>query len=122
MQQEAMGFGDVTLMAMIGAFFGWQSSLLVFAIAPFAALVIVFAMVLLQRVNEIAFGPYLCIGALVLLFGWSTIWNEHAARLFFMGPGLLIVLLAGLVVMAMMLIAIQFVKSIFVGDSSDSEA
>ena len=81
MQQEAMGFGDVTLMAMVGAFFGWQSSLLVFAIAPFAALVVVFAMVLLRRVNEIAFGPYLCIGALVLLFGWSHIWNNMARRL-----------------------------------------
>ena len=119
MQQEAMGFGDVTLMAMIGAFFGWQSSLLVFAIAPFAALVVVFAMVLLQRVNEIAFGPYLCIGALVLLFGWSTIWNETARRMFFMGPGLLIVLLFGLVVMAVVLVAIQFVKSVFAGGHGD---
>jgi prepilin signal peptidase PulO-like enzyme (type II secretory pathway) len=119
MQQEAMGFGDVTLMAMIGAFFGWQPSLLVFAIAPFAALVVVFGMVLLQRVNEIAFGPYLCIGALVLLFGWSTIWNQSTRHLFFMGPGLLVILLAGLVVMAIMLVAIQFVKSIFAGDSRE---
>lgn len=119
MQQEAMGFGDVTLMAMIGAFFGWQASLLVFAIAPFAALVVVFGMLVLQRTNEIAFGPYLCIGALVLLFGWSTIWNVNCRNLFFMGPGLLIVLLAGLVVMAIMLIAIQFVKSVFAGDAQE---
>lgn len=120
MQQEAMGFGDVTLMAMIGAFFGWQASLLVFAIAPFAALVVVFVMVLLQRVNEIAFGPYLCIGALVLLFGWSSIWNQSARQLFFMGPSLLIVLLIGLVVMAVMLVAIQFVKSVFaVGEQEE---
>jgi prepilin signal peptidase PulO-like enzyme (type II secretory pathway) len=116
MQQEAMGFGDVTLMAMIGAFFGWQSSLLVFAIAPFAALVVVAGMFVLQRTNEIAFGPYLCVGALVLLFGWSSIWGQFARTLFFLGPGLLIVLLGGLVVMAIMLVAIQFIKGIFAGE------
>lgn len=122
MQQEAMGFGDVTLMAMIGAFLGWQSSLLVFAIAPFAALVVVAFMLLLQRTNEIAFGPYLCIGALVLLFGWSSIWNNFARTLFVMGPWLFVVLLVGLVVMAIMLVAIQFVKSLFGSGEHEPEA
>ena len=35
---EALGFGDVTLMAMIGAFLGWQAAVLTFFLAPFFGL------------------------------------------------------------------------------------
>ena len=35
-----MGFGDVTLLAMIGAFVGWQGVIVVFFLAPFAGAVI----------------------------------------------------------------------------------
>ncbi len=38
--REAMGFGDVTLMGMIGAFVGWQACILIFFLAPFAGLVL----------------------------------------------------------------------------------
>ncbi len=38
--REAMGFGNVTLMAMIGAFLGWQTCLIVFFLAPLAGLVL----------------------------------------------------------------------------------
>ena len=38
LRREAMGFGDVTLMAMIGAFLGWQAAVLTFFLAPFFGL------------------------------------------------------------------------------------
>ncbi len=40
LRREAMGFGDVTLMAMIGAYLGWQPCLVVFFLAPLAGLVV----------------------------------------------------------------------------------
>ena len=40
LKREAMGFGDVTLMAMIGAFLGWQAVIIVFFLSPFAGAVV----------------------------------------------------------------------------------
>ena len=65
--REAMGFGDVTLMATIGAFLGWQASLLVFFMAPFTALVVAVAQWLITRRKDIAYGPYLCLSAVLLI-------------------------------------------------------
>ncbi|MFN9538104.1 MAG: prepilin peptidase [Planctomycetota bacterium] len=72
--QEAMGFGDVTLMAMIGAFLGWQAVLLAFVAAPFAALLIVGIQFLISGKNVLAFGPYLSLGAVLVILGWRWLW------------------------------------------------
>lgn len=69
-RKEAMGFGDVKIMACIGAFLGWKFALLAFFIAPlFGSLYGVF--VLLRRKSHlIPYGPFLSLGAIVaLLYG-----------------------------------------------------
>ena len=109
--QEAMGFGDVTLMAMIGAFLGWQAALLIFAFAPFAGLLVTFANFLFTRDNELAFGPYLCVSALGVLLLWSTVWPWAGNGIFAVGPVVLIaVLLVALILFAAMLSAIRWSK------------
>ena len=108
--REAMGFGDVTLMAMIGAFLGWQPSLLVFGISPFAALAIVAVSFIITRDSELAFGPYLCLGALIVVLCWSSMWPP-AERQFFLFPKMLITVLAAcLVLLMLMMLGLRVIK------------
>jgi leader peptidase (prepilin peptidase)/N-methyltransferase len=93
-RKEAMGFGDVTLLAMIGAFLGWQAAVLTFFIAPFFGLIhalwksAVWVAKLLSRQpttaadREMAFGPYLSMAALALLLSWTWLWLGWAKNYF----------------------------------------
>jgi leader peptidase (prepilin peptidase) / N-methyltransferase len=84
-RREAMGFGDVILMAMIGSFLGWQATVIVFFLAPMCALVTVAATWLFSRQREIPFGPYLSLGALLALFGWQPLF-QATEQCFGLGP------------------------------------
>ena len=75
LHREAMGFGDVTLMAMIGAFLGWQPCLVIFFLAPFAGLVVGVLRLILFRDREIPYGPFLCLATLLLIVRWHAIWD-----------------------------------------------
>jgi leader peptidase (prepilin peptidase) / N-methyltransferase len=75
LKREAMGFGDVTLLAMIGAFLGWQAGLIVFFLAPLAGLVIGLVQLIVSRDNEIPYGPFLCLAATVVIVYWGAIWD-----------------------------------------------
>ncbi len=112
---EAMGFGDVTLMCMIGAFLGWQPALLVFVCAPFTSLVFAVAQLLIHGENRLAFGPYLCLATVIIVVGWNRIWNQWAmlGAFSFGGSNLLLVVFVCLILMAAMLGAWGILKRQF---------
>ncbi|MCB1211345.1 MAG: prepilin peptidase, partial [Verrucomicrobiales bacterium] len=78
--REAMGFGDVMFLMMIGAFIGWQGVL--FTI--FGASVLGTLLAIVQRITgraawsaKIPFGPYLAAAALIWVFWGVQIVNWY---------------------------------------------
>lgn len=67
-RREAMGFGDVKLMAMIGAFLGWQAALLTMFLGCMLGALCGGLGTLFGGASRIPFGPYLAGGALASLF------------------------------------------------------
>ncbi len=66
-RREAMGFGDVKLMAMIGAFFGWKVALVAFFISPFIGLLYGIPLLLGKGEHVMPYGPFLSIGAMAAM-------------------------------------------------------
>ena len=67
-QREAIGFGDVKLMAMIGSFLGWRMAISSFAIAPFLGLLYGLPMLLKNKSQAMPFGPFLSGGAILAIW------------------------------------------------------
>jgi leader peptidase (prepilin peptidase)/N-methyltransferase len=67
-KKESMGEGDIKLLAMAGAFLGWQKIILVFFLAAFLALP--FALYFKYRKGReiIVYGPYLAAASALLFF------------------------------------------------------
>jgi leader peptidase (prepilin peptidase)/N-methyltransferase len=72
---EALGFGDVTLMAMIGSFLGWQPMVFVFLLAPVCGIVIAVALRLTTGRRILPYGPFLSAAAVLVLFLWRRLWT-----------------------------------------------
>ena len=89
------------LMAMIGAFLGWQAAIIVFFIAPCVGAVFGILQWLLIRENILPYGPFLCLGGLITVIFWSPLWTQ-ASEMFevpWLVPSAIVVclpLLAGL--------------------------
>jgi leader peptidase (prepilin peptidase)/N-methyltransferase len=77
--RETLGPGDVTLMAMIGSFIGWQPVCFVFLLAPVCGVVVGLGVKIVSGRTFIAFGPYLCLSAAIVLFSWRWLWTPTRA-------------------------------------------
>lgn len=93
--REAMGFGDVTLMAMAGAWLGWQACLLACLLAVFLGLVHGLGQLLRHAESELPFGPSLCLGLVIVVVAWQRLWDAASPQ--FERP-LELALVAGLVI------------------------
>jgi leader peptidase (prepilin peptidase) / N-methyltransferase len=122
MHREAMGFGDVTLLAMIGAFLGWQAAIVVFFLAPLAGIVIGVARLILHGEKEIAFGPFLCLATAVVVLFWPELWSFLEVRYFCFHWKLLVVLFACLFLLVVLLLPIHWFVEWMRRGSKKSEA
>ncbi|MCX7702963.1 MAG: prepilin peptidase [Planctomycetota bacterium] len=74
-KREAMGFGDVKYLAMIGAFLGFKFVLIAFVIACLVGTVVGLPILISgKKYHEIPFGPFLSLGGFVML-----IWGGKVA-------------------------------------------
>ena len=86
-RREAMGVGDIHIMAMIGSFLGWQVAVVTPFLAAFVGLVPAlwkFTIYLAKRISgrkytasdrEMPYGPYLSVAALILMMAWPWVWD-----------------------------------------------
>lgn len=73
--QEAMGEGDLNLIALVGAFLGWKAVALTILLGCLFGSAVGLALIALRRLGRrqhIPFGPFLSLGAVVALF-----WGER---------------------------------------------
>jgi leader peptidase (prepilin peptidase) / N-methyltransferase len=64
-KEEAMGGGDIKMMAMVGAFVGWQGVLLTVFLGAFMGSLIFLPMLMVGRRKLVPFGIFLSIGAAI---------------------------------------------------------
>ncbi len=93
-RREAMGRGDVDILAVIGAFMGWQAAVLSFFLSAFFGLIpslVKLVPYLLKRLQgrewnpsdrEIPLGPFLSMGAVFLLLTWHWSWRVLFSQYF----------------------------------------
>ncbi len=114
LRREAMGFGDVTLMMMVGTFVGWQAGVLIFFIAPFAGMIVGVVQAITRRDDVIPYGPFLCLGTLFVMVRWADVWNQsqYAFEVDWLVPS---VLLASFAMLGLMLAVWLKIKTALFG-------
>lgn len=84
--KEGMGYGDFKLLALLGAWFGWQSILMIILISSLTGAIIGITLILLKlqaKGRPIPFGPYLAIAGWIVLM-----WGENLKLFYFQYTGI----------------------------------
>lgn len=85
-KKEGMGFGDFKLLAVFGAWFGWQSLAAIIMLSSIAGAIIGIGLILIKNQTlskKIPFGPYLAIA------GWIfMLWGENINSIYLQYVGL----------------------------------
>lgn len=79
-RKEAMGLGDVFLIAAMGAFLGWKAAIFIVVASSFVGSFYGIFMVIYQRGNwgsRMPYGPFLAAGALLWIFGGDVLTNAY---------------------------------------------
>lgn len=80
-KKDGMGYGDFKLLALLGAWMGWQHLFIIILTSSFVGAIIGISYLLFKskdRNTQIPFGPYLATA------GWATLlWGEQMQRLYF---------------------------------------
>lgn len=93
LRKEAMGFGDVKLMCMVGGFVGWKLAIAIFFVAPFFGLIMAIPALILKKGRMIPYGPFLSIATLACILmqdyfiGYANLYIRFFSILF--KPGFL---------------------------------
>jgi leader peptidase (prepilin peptidase)/N-methyltransferase len=88
-KREGMGGGDIKLLAMIGAFLGWQSLLFVLLVSSLTGAVVGVTIMLVRGQDmkyAVPFGPFLSMGAVAYLFFGAWLSNLVLPGVFISGP------------------------------------
>src|SRR3989338_301425 len=70
-KREGLGGGDVKLMAMLGAFFGWQATLFIMLLSSVLGLLIGIVLMIFFRKGfqyQLPFGPFIAFAGIIYLF------------------------------------------------------
>ena len=67
LRKDAMGFGDVKLMGVIGGFIAWKLAVATFFLAPFFGLLFGIPRLISRRGKMIPYGPFLSLAAFICL-------------------------------------------------------
>ena len=79
--KEGMGYGDFKLLAMLGAWLGWQSLPLIILFSSFLGSIIGLSLICFKGRNKntpIPFGPFLALGGFA-----ATLWGKQLSDLYF---------------------------------------